>query len=70
MTLVIDDIWAFVATDEAGNEGICAFYDNEHATWLPMIGADEDRVESLRPTAEAIAEKTGRKVKLVRFERK
>ena len=38
-----------------------------NGVWMPFIGADPDRVASLRPRAEAIAKAAGRDVELVRF---
>jgi hypothetical protein len=34
---------------------------------MPMVGADMDRVEYLRPLAQNVADDTGRPVQLVRF---
>ena len=38
------------------------------AAWMPLVGADMARVESLRPIAEDIAKVTGKTVKLIVFE--
>lgn len=35
--------------------------------WMPLVGADRARIESLRGLAEGIAALTGKPVKLVRF---
>lgn len=35
--------------------------------WLPLVGADEERVKSLRPVAERIARTTEKRVVLARF---
>lgn len=67
----IGKLFAFISTDEQGNEGVCAFFDRYSGTMLPMIGADMDRVESLRPLAQQLAQeyaKTKRKISLVVFE--
>ena len=64
----IESIWAFVAVDECGNEGVCAWYDLRTKTWLPVVAADMDRVNSLRPLARQIAGRTRTRVVLTRFE--
>ena len=62
----ITDIYAFIA-EGAGpdDEGVTAFFAN--GAWMPMVGADLDRVNSLRPMAHAIVLATGQKITLVRF---
>jgi hypothetical protein len=61
----IETLFAWLQLDEEGNEGVAAFCaDNQ---WYPMIGADWERVRSLRPMAERIARLTGRPMRLVRF---
>lgn len=67
MALRIDKIWAFVATDKEGNEGICASYFPESDMWLPLIGADMERIEIVRPLAELVAQNSNSVVKLVYF---
>ncbi len=68
----IDAIYALVAAERDGREGICAasmpFLGTR--TNMPLVGADMDRVRSLRPLAEAIAHLTGLPVRLVRFSRR
>lgn len=62
----ITTIHAFIAEDEDGSEGICAFQSPGYG-WMPMIGADADRILSLREYAEGISRSSGRPVKLIRF---
>lgn len=52
-------LWAFVC-DDAG-EGIVA------VNGMPLVGADEARMRSLEPIAQAVASSTGRSIELVRF---
>ena len=54
----ITELFAFVALDDLdGNEGIMAFlYDG---MWVPMIGADRARINSMLPKAKQIAEAAG-----------
>lgn len=64
----ITELYAFVATDPDGSEGIMAFRSGDH--WMPMIGADLARVESLRPLADRIAKATGQQYEIRYFTRK
>jgi hypothetical protein len=68
MVLKIESITAFVAVDREGNEGIMAF--NGPLGWMPMVCADEARVESIRPMAEKVREKTGVEYRVLRFSRR
>ena len=62
----ITEIFAFVAEDSRpDDEGITAVQVGH--TWMPMVGADMARVDSLRPVAAKIARRTGKPVKLLRF---
>lgn len=62
----IDSLYAFVAEDSPGDEGIIGAKTAEG--WLPLVGADMARVESLRPLAQALAQQTGKTIKLLHFE--
>lgn len=64
--LRIDQVWVFVAQDDAGNEGVCAF-NAGNLGWLPMVAADEKRVASLRETAAQMAKTSGDKIVLCKF---
>ena len=64
MTLSIDTITAYIAVDDEG-EGICAF--QGPGGWMPMVAADQARIDSLRPMAEALAEGSGRRIVVARF---
>lgn len=57
-------MWAFIATDEDG-EGLSAFMHDQ--VWMPMIAADEARVESLRVMAQQLADRTGQPITLAKF---
>lgn len=35
--------------------------------WVPMVCADKARIDSLRPIAQELSNKTGKPVKLARF---
>jgi hypothetical protein len=60
-------MYAFLAEDDEG-EGIAAFLDPRTGMWMPMVGADEARVNSLRQMAKVIAKETGKPVRLFRFQ--
>jgi hypothetical protein len=62
----ITEIWAFVARDSDGDEGITAFCGPD-GRWVPMIGADKDRIKSLEPIARDLAFKHDHKIRLIKF---
>lgn len=58
----IKTLTAYIAVDPKDNsEGVIAI------GGLPAIGADEERLLSLRPAAEVLAKEAGLEVKVVRF---
>jgi hypothetical protein len=63
--LHIDQMYAFVVTDDDHTEGVVGFY--SESGWLPMVGADMAMVEKLRPIAEKIAAELGKPVRLLKF---
>ena len=65
---ITEHLWAFVSLDpKTDQEGIASFHDG--STWVPMISADQRRVDSLKPVAQRIATMTGSSIRLVKFER-
>lgn len=56
--LRITEIFAFVSKDKEGNEGIMGALGDD-GMWVPLIGADQERVDSLIPIADKIKEITG-----------
>lgn len=63
----ITELYAWVVADSGpDDEGVPAFMDPLTGTWLPMMGADMERAESLREHAVGIARTFGKQVKLVR----
>ena len=64
--LRIDTTFAFVVVDVDGTEGVPAIIAPDGTVW-PMIGADEERIDSLRPMAVDAARILGRPIELVRF---
>lgn len=61
---IIKTMTVFVADDETG-EGVAAMFLN--GTWMPLVAADEARVESLSGMAQQIADATGKSIKVLRF---
>lgn len=62
----IDRIYAFITTDkDSEDEGIVARRIGDF--WMPLIGADEARVEIMRYLAKDIAKITGKPVVLAKF---
>jgi len=62
----IEEMYAFVAEDSGpDDEGIVGM--GTKAGWMPLVGADMTRVESLKPIARNIAAQTGKKIKLLHF---
>lgn len=60
----IDEMFAFISVDEYG-EGLVGTL--TRTGWMPLVGADMSRVDSLRKMAQQVARDSGRDVKLVRF---
>jgi len=63
----IDALYAWVAVEPDGGEGVCSAQLGD--VHMPLVGADMDRMKSLREHAEYIHRITGCPVKLVRFGR-
>jgi len=64
----VEKLYAFVALDPDGNEGVMAFMDDQKR-WIPMIGANRETIDQYRPVVKVLAESmmAGIKVKLVSF---
>lgn len=61
----IDALYAWVATEPDGGEGVCSAQIGD--THYPLVGADMARIKSYRQHAELIHRMTGHPVRLVRF---
>jgi hypothetical protein len=62
----IESMYAFVVEDIApDDEGLIA--QAVGSMWMPLVGADMKRIDSLRPVAAAIGKRIGKKIKLVKF---
>ena len=62
---VIDQMFAFVVIDEDGDESVPAILNKN--TWLPLVGADLSRIESLMEPAQVAATQLGKPIKIYRF---
>lgn len=63
----IETMYAFIAEDTSpDDEGIIGM--NTGTGWMPLVGADMERVESLKPIAQSISRQTGKRVKILQFE--
>ena len=66
MSYRIRTLHVFTSIGADGDEGVVAFWDPTRG-WMPLVAADERRLESFRPMAQAIADKSGRHIMLARF---
>lgn len=66
--LKINEIYAYIATETDGKEGVLGGIFEGRA--LPFIGADLSRMESLRPYAQLVADEKGIDVKMVHFKQR
>jgi len=63
----ITEMFAFVAEDiGSDDEGIMSFRDLDGTQW-PMVGADLERIEQLRPIADVIAKSFKKEYRILRF---
>lgn len=63
----IEKLYAWVATEADGGEGVCGAPIPGLGGMVPLIGADRARIESFRPYAEALRRMTGFPVRLKVF---
>jgi len=62
----IEEMYAFVIEDTGpDDEGVVGM--GTKMGWMPLVGADMARVESLKPLASVAARASGKKVKLLHF---
>jgi hypothetical protein len=62
---VISEILAYICEDEEG-EGIPAFR-GPNDVWIPLVGADIERMKSMRPFALGVASAQNKTIKVARF---
>lgn len=67
----VEQLFAFIVEDSGpDDEGVIALLSEkgvEGQFWLPLVGSDMARVDSLRSIAKGIGGQIGKKVKLARF---
>lgn len=62
----IRQMFAYIVADAGPeDEGVIGELVGDH--WMPFVGADEERMRSLRPRAELVAAVLGKPVTLARF---
>lgn len=66
MAFRIETITAFVATTNA-DEGIIGFFNAKDKEWVPLVCADEKRVESVIKLAEVAKQETGHDYRILQF---
>ena len=63
----ITELYAYVVADTGPeDEGVPAFIDPLTGAWMPLMGADRERADSLRPMALDLAKAQGKPIKLIR----
>jgi hypothetical protein len=60
-------LYAWVVTEPDGGEGIAGANIPALGGMVPLVGADRERMASLRPHAELVRRSSGYPVRLVRF---
>ena len=65
MGYIVDELFAFIATDEDGDEGVIAAEMGD--MMMPLVAADLTRVNDLAKIANAIKQQTGVDYKLKHF---
>lgn len=67
----IEVMYAYISHEKGDpdDEGVTAFLQGPALMrqWMPMVGADEARMASLKVMAQGIANTTGQKITLVKF---
>lgn len=66
----ITELFAFVCEETPGNEGVMGAtmtLPDIGPTFTPLVGADMNRIESLRPIADHISKQTGVSYRLLKF---
>jgi hypothetical protein len=67
MGYVVEELFAFVASDEDGDEGIVAVEMVGSDSMMSLVAADLMRIQEMVPFAEAIKQQTGHTVVLKHF---
>ena len=62
----INKMYAWVATDEDGGEGIIAHM-NSVGQWMPLVGADRARIEAHREFVVGMRKEINKPISLIEF---
>ena len=62
------EMYAFVSQDKDG-EGIIGMKGPD-GNWVPLVGAEMDRIESLKMIARKISKATDMKIRLIKFSKR
>lgn len=62
----IEHVWMVISSDDEG-EGICGASLFGTSSLVPLMAADEARLESILPFAKILARETGMTIKLIKF---
>lgn len=63
----IEKLFAWISTDDNGEEGLIGGNLGPNNSFIPFVGSDQMRMESLKGYAKTIANRTGRPVQLKVF---
>ena len=64
----ITEMFAYVMADKNEyDEGLIGFYSPRVGGWVPMVGADMDRIKSLKKEADRVSARVGRPYKNLKF---
>lgn len=66
MSFTITKLTAYIATDEKGEEGVVSFMGTD-GKWMPLICADERRIQLMHRMAMQISASTGKSLKIIQF---
>lgn len=61
----IDNLWMAVSVDDDGSEGLCAI--RTDAGWLPLVAADEKRLEFIMEQARLLAHAQQRIIRIAKM---
>jgi hypothetical protein len=61
----INQVWMAVSVDDDGSEGVCAIRTDNG--WLPLVAADEKRLEFIIEQARFLAEAQRRIIRVVKM---
>lgn len=65
--LRINQLYAAVAIDDDGDEGVCAFFNEELRSWMPLVAADERRLADIRRISADIARESQKRVRIIKM---